>query len=188
MKIGIAGGIGSGKSYVSQKIRDFGYEVYDCDNAAKRLINTSPDIRQKLTALIGPDTYTAEGLLNKRVVADFLLASEANGRAINDIVHPAVFRDFEESGMLFMESAIMYESGIYKLVDRVLAVVAPQEVRIQRVMARDNISREKVLEWMDRQMPQKELIHKADYVIVNDGQAEIDKQLKKIIVQCNKPF
>ena len=134
------------------------------------------------------DTYTAEGLLNKRVVADFLLASEANGRAINDIVHPAVFRDFEESGMLFMESAIMYESGIYKLVDRVLAVVAPKEVRIQRVMARDNISREKVLEWMDRQMPQKELIHKADYVIVNDGQAEIDKQLKKIIVQCNKPF
>ena len=188
MKIGIAGGICSGKSYVSQKIRDFGYEVYDCDNAAKRLINTSPDIRQKLTALIGPDTYTAEGLLNKRVVADFLLASEANGRAINDIVHPAVFRDFEESGMLFMESAIMYESGIYKLVDRVLAVVAPEEVRIQRVMARDNISREKVLEWMDRQMPQKELIHKADYVIVNDGQAEIDKQLKKIIVQCNKPF
>ena len=188
MKIGIAGGIGSGKSYVSQKIRDFGYEVYDCDNAAKRLINTSPDIRQKLTALIGPDTYTAEGLLNKRVVADFLLASEANGRAINDIVHPAVFRDFEESGMLFMESAIMYESGIYKLVDRVLAVVAPKEVRIQRVMARDNISREKVLEWMDRQMPQKELIHKADYVIVNDGQAEIDKQLKKIIVQCNKRF
>ena len=188
MKIGIARGIGSGKSYVSQKIRDFGYEVYDCDNAAKRLINTSPDIRQKLTALIGPDTYTAEGLLNKRVVADFLLASEANGRAINDIVHPAVFRDFEESGMLFMESAIMYESGIYKLVDRVLAVVAPKEVRIQRVMARDNISREKVLEWMDRQMPQKELIHKADYVIVNDGQAEIDKQLKKIIVQCNKPF
>ena len=188
MKIGIAGGIGSGKSYVSQKIRDFGYEVYDCDNAAKRLINTSPDIRQKLTALIGPDTYTAEGLLNKRVVADFLLASEANGRAINDIVHPAVFRDFEESGMLFMESAIMYESGIYKLVDRVLAVVAPKEVRIQRVMARDNISREKVLEWMDRQMPQKELIHKADYVIVNDGQTDIDKQLKKIIVQCNKPF
>ena len=188
MKIGIAGGIGSGKSYVSQKIRDFGYEVYDCDNAAKRLINTSPDIRQKLTALIGPDTYTAEGLLNKRVVADFLLASEANGRAINDIVHPAVFRDFEESGLEWLESAIMYESGIYKLVDRVLAVVAPKEVRIQRVMARDNISREKVLEWMDRQMPQKELIHKADYVIVNDGQAEIDKQLKKIIVQCNKPF
>ena len=186
MKIGIAGGIGSGKSYVSQKIRDFGYEVYDCDNAAKRLINTSPDIRQKLTALIGPDTYTAEGLLNKRVVADFLLASEANGRAINDIVHPAVFRDFEESGMLFMESAIMYESGIYKLVDRVLAVVAPKEVRIQRVMARDNISREKVLEWMDRQMDQREIIKKSHFVIVNDGQTDIDNQINKIIKLCNK--
>lgn len=188
MKIGIAGGIGSGKSYVAQKIREYGYGVYDCDDAAKRLINTSPDIRQRLTRLIGPDTYTTEGVLNKRVVADFLLASKANGQAINDIVHPAVFRDFEESGLPFMESAIMFESGIYQLVDRVVAVVAPKEVRIQRVMARDQISREKVLDWMNRQMPQKELIHKADYVIVNDGQTDIDKQLKKIIEQCNRPF
>ena len=188
MKIGIAGGIGSGKSYVSQKIREYGYEVYDCDDAAKHLIITSPDIRRELTSLIGPDTYNADGSLNKRAVADFLLASEANAKAINDIVHPAVFRDFEESGMLFMESAIMFESGIYQLVDRVVAVVAPKEVRIQRVMKRDQISREKVLDWMNRQMSQKELIHKADYVIVNDGQADLDKQLKKIIEQCNKPF
>ena len=188
MKIGIAGGIGSGKSYVCQRLQQRGYEVYDCDSAAKRLIRTSPEIREQLTRLVGPDAYNAEGQLNKAVISRFLLASADNQKAINDIVHPAVFRDFEESGMRWMESAIMYESGIYKLVDRVLAVVAPKEVRIQRVMARDNISREKVLEWMDRQMPQKELIHKADYVIVNDGQAEIDKQLKKIIVQCNKPF
>lgn len=121
-------------------------------------------------------------------MTNFLLASKANGKAINDIVHPAVFRDFEESGLQFMESAIMFESGIYKLVDRVLAVVAPKEVRIQRVMARDGISREKVLDWMDRQISQKELIQKSDFVIVNDGQTEIDKQLKKIIVQCNKQF
>ena len=181
MKIGIAGGIGSGKSYVSQKIRDFGYEVYDCDNAAKRLINTSPDIRQKLTALIGPDTYTAEGLLNKRVVADFLLASEANGRAINDIVHPAVFRDFEESGIEWMESAIMYESGIYQLVDRVIVVTAPDELRIQRVMQRDGISREKVLQWMARQWPQEEVRQRADFEIVNDGVASLNEQLEELL-------
>ena len=111
MRIGIAGGIGSGKSYVCALIRQRGFEVYDCDSAAKRLIRTDPDIRRQLTALIGPDTYTAEGQLNKAVVARFLLASDANAAAIDAIVHPAVFRDFEASGLQWLESAIMYESG-----------------------------------------------------------------------------
>ena len=95
MKIGIAGGIGSGKSYICRSLRQRGYEVYDCDAAAKRLIRTSPDIRRELTALIGPDTYDAEtGEFNKAAVARFLLASESNAKAIDAIVHPAVFRDF----------------------------------------------------------------------------------------------
>ena len=191
MKIGIAGGIGSGKSYVCQRIRQMGFEVYDCDSAAKRLIRTSPEIKQQLTALIGPEVYTdvdGEQVLNKAVVAKYLLSSEAHAKAIDRIVHPAVFKDFEESGLQWMESAIMFESGIYKLVDKVVAVVAPREVRIQRVMQRDNISREKVLEWMKRQMDQKNLIRKANYVIVNDGDTDIDKQLNKIIRQCNKLF
>ena len=130
MKIGIAGGIGSGKSYVCQALRQRGYEVYDCDAAAKRLIRTSPDIRRELTALIGPDTYDAEtGEFNK-----------------------------------------------------------PKELRIQRVMERDHISREKVLEWMSRQYPQREVIQRADFVLVNDGKANIEHQLNKIIEQCNKQF
>ena len=174
MKIGIAGGIGSGKSYVCQRIRQMGFEVYDCDSAAKRLIRTSPEIKQQLIALIGPDVYTdveGEQVLNKAAVAKFLLSSEANAKAIDRIVHPAVFKDFEESGLQWMESAIM-----------------PKGTRIQRVMQRDNISREKVLEWMNRQMDQKEIIRKANYVIVNDGETDIDKQLNKIIRQCNKSF
>lgn len=188
MKIGIAGGIGSGKSYVCQYLRQMGYEIYDCDAAAKRLIRTSPEIRQRLTELIGPDTYDADGQLNKAVVARFLLASEANAKAIDAIVHPAVFRDFEESGLQWLESAIMYESGINQLMDVVIAVIAPKEVRIKRVMERDQISREKVLEWMNRQYPQREVIHRADYVVINDGNANIEQQLNKIIRQCNKPF
>ena len=189
MKIGIAGGIGSGKSYVCQALRQRGYEVYDCDAAAKRLIRTSPDIRRKLTALIGPDTYDAEtGEFNKAAVARFLLASEANAQAIDAIVHPAVFRDFEASGLDWLESAIMFESGINRLMDIVIAVVAPKELRIQRVMERDHISREKVLEWMSRQYPQREVIQRADFVLVNDGKANIEHQLNKIIEQCNKQF
>ena len=189
MKIGIAGGIGSGKSYVCQALRQRGYEVYDCDAAAKRLIRTSPAIRRELTALIGPDTYDAEtGEFNKAAVARFLLASEANAQAIDAIVHPAVFRDFEASGLDWLESAIMFESGIYRLMDIVIAVVAPKELRIQRVMERDHISREKVLEWMSRQYPQREVIQRADFVLVNDGKANIEHQLNKIIEQCNKQF
>ena len=191
MKIGIAGGIGSGKSYVCQRIRQQGFEVYDCDDAAKRLIRTSPEIRQQLTALIGPGVYTdveGEAVLNKAVVAKFLLTSESNAQAIDRIVHPAVFKDFIESGLQWMESALMFESGIYKLVDKVVAVMAPKEVRIRRVMERDHISREKVLEWMNRQMDQKEIIHRADYVIINDGETDIDQQLENIIRQCNRSF
>jgi dephospho-CoA kinase len=188
MKIGIAGGIGSGKSFVCQRIESLGFKVYDCDQAAKRLIQTSADIRTRLTSLIGPATYFDDGTLNKPEVARFLLASAQNAHAVDAIVHPAVFQDFLESGLQWMESALMFESGIYRYVDKVIVVVAPKEVRIQRVMQRDNISREKVLEWMDRQMDQEEIIRRADYIIVNDGEKDIDKQLNKIIKQCNKSF
>ena len=205
MKIGITGGIGSGKSYVCRLLEARGYAVYDCDSAAKRLIRTSPFIRRRLTALIGPQTYfkesgarsqetevrsqeSGEYILNKKAVAEFLLESEDNARAIDRIVHPAVFRDFIQSGMEWMESAIIYESGIYRLVDRVIVVTAPEELRIQRVMARDKISREKVLEWMGRQWPQEEVRRRADFEIINDGHADIEQQLNNIIEQCKKQF
>ena len=185
MKIGITGGIGSGKSYVCKRLQARGIEVYDCDNAAKRLIQTSDNIRRKLTDLIGEDAYIGEAL-NKASVARFLLASEHNAQAIDHIVHPAVFQDFEESGMQWMESAIMYESGIYKLVDRVIVVTAPQEVRIQRVMQRDGIPREKVEQWMQRQWPQEEVRRLADYEIVNDGIADIDSQIERVLNSLTK--
>ena len=180
MKIGITGGIGSGKSFVCQRLKARGIDVYDCDTAAKRLIRTSPEIRQQLTALIGEDAYHGEAL-NKAAVAKFLLVNEANAKAIDDIVHPAVFRDFQESGMQWMESAIMYESGINQLVDRVIVVTAPLEVRIQRVMKRDGISRDNVLQWMQRQWSQDKVRELADDEIVNDGIADIDAQIDNIL-------
>ena len=195
MKIGITGGIGSGKSYVCRLLEQQGYTVYDCDSAAKRLIRTSPFIRRRLTALIGPETYfkesgdgsqeSVEYILNKKVVAEFLLKSEDNARAIDRIVHPAVFRDFIESGLEWMESAIIYESGIHRLVDRVIVVTAPEELRIQRVMARAEISREKVLEWMSRQLPQEEVRQRADYEIVNDGLTDLNQQLDEILKEIS---
>ena len=121
-------------------------------------------------------------------MAQFLLASPANAEAIDAIVHPAVFDAFIESQLTWMESAILYESGAYKLVDKVVAVVAPTEVRIRRVMQRDNISREKALDWMNRQMNQDEVARKADFVVINDGEKDIENQIIKILEQCNKQF
>jgi len=180
MKIGITGGIGSGKSYICQRLKTRGIEVYDCDSAAKRLIRTSDSIRRQLTQLIGEDTYIGDSL-NKVAVARFLLASESNAQAIDHIVHPAVFQDFMDSGMQWMESAILYESGINKLVDRVIVVTAPLEIRIQRVMQRDGITRENVEQWMQRQWSQEEVRKQADYEIVNDGIADIDAQIDIIL-------
>lgn len=182
IKVGIAGGIGSGKSYVCRRLEARGIEVYDCDAAAKRLIRTSSDIRRQLVALIGPATYEGDRL-NKSVVAQFLLESEEHARAIDAIVHPAVFRDFEESGICWMESAIMYESGINRLVDRVVVVTAPEELRIRRIVERDGITPEKALQWMERQWPQEQVRQRADYEIVNDGIADIDAQLDRVLFE-----
>lgn len=183
VKIGITGGIGTGKSYVCKRLTElYGIEVYDCDTEAKILMRTSPVIKQKLTELIGPDVYV-NGELNKTVLTQYLLQSEYNANAINLIVHPVVFKDFEESEKACMESAILYESGADKLVDKVIVVSAPEDVRIQRVMSRDNISRKKVLQWMQRQWSQEDVIKRADYEIINDGKTDIDNQLKIIFEQ-----
>ena len=173
MKTGIAGGIGSGKSYVCKRLAMRGIEVYDCDAAAKRLMRTSPTLQAAIKALVGST--------EKAAISRFLLASEANQQAINDIIHPAVFRDFEESGMEWMESAIMYESGIYRLVDRVVVVTAPEEVRIRRIMQRDGITRENAQQWIGRQWPQEAVRARADYEIVNDGIADIDSQIDQLL-------
>ena len=178
IKIGITGGIGSGKSYVCRLLEQRGIEVYDCDAAAKRLIRTSTRLRQQLKELIGS--------LQKADISRFLLASEGNQQAVNAIVHPAVFQDFEASGMQWMESAILYESGADRLVDRVVVVTAPEEVRIERVMSRDSISREKALQWIARQWPQEEVRQRADFEIVNDGEADLEKQIEQLLRSLNK--
>ncbi len=186
MKVAITGGIGSGKSYVCARLAARGIAVYDCDSAAKRLINGSPDIRRRLTELIGTGAYTPEGRLDKGVVAAFLLASEANAQAINAIVHPAVARDFIEKGAAWMECALLFESGFDRLVDRIIAVTAPESVRIERVTARDGISEAKACEWIARQWPQEKVRLMADYELVNDGQQDVDTQLDGILAELKR--
>ena len=188
MKIGITGGIGSGKSYVCRLLHQRGINVYDCDAAAKRLMHESPTLRQQLTELIGPDTYNAPsssddtaGHLNKAAVARFLLASEENAKAVDAIVHPAVTADFEQSGYDWIESAILFEAGIDHIVDRIIIVTAPEEVRINRIMQRDGISEERARQWLCRQWPQEEVLRRAHYEIINDGVTPLQPQTDNIL-------
>ena len=181
MKIGITGGIGSGKSFVCRLLSKYGIQVYDCDQAAKRLMRTSPLLKEQLTQLIGPEAYDTSGQLNKAAIAHYLLDSQEHTLAINAIVHPAVFRDFEESGLNWMESAILFESGINRLVDRVIVVTAPEQVRISRIIQRDGITPEKAKEWISCQWPQEEVRKRADYEIVNDGLTDLNQQIENII-------
>lgn len=187
MRTGITGGIGSGKSFVCRLLAAQGISVYDCDSHAKRLMVESAEIRRRLTDLIGPETYVCvEGTfaLNKAVIARFLLSSPDNARAIEAIVHPAVIDDYLRSGIEWVESAILFESGLNRFVDRVVAVIAPEEVRIARIMERDSISREKALEWIGRQLPQDELASQADHVIVNDGLQPLLPQIRPLLNIC----
>jgi len=172
MRYCLTGGIGAGKSYVCSLLREKGVEIYDTDNAAKRLIAQSPEIRQQLKELIGG--------LDKQTIAAFLLKSEENKLAINSIVHPAVIKDFLDSGYEWMECAIIYEAHLEQYVDKVIAVTAPREVRIERIMFRDGISRKEAEQWIDAQYPQEKVAERADFVIINDGNKDLQKQIEEL--------
>ena len=186
--IAITGGIGSGKSYVCQLLEKHGIKVYDCDAAAKRLMRTSATLRQQLRQLVGPQVYRG-CILQKRVLAEFLLASEANKQAVNEIVHPAVARDFIESDYQWLESAILFDSGFHRRVpfSFVVCVSAPEDVRVQRIMARDGISEAKALEWIHRQMPQEQVEGLSNFVIHNDGVVPLEPQVDKLLENLH-PF
>ena len=186
MKIGVTGGIGSGKSYVCRLLAQrWQLPVYDCDSAAKMLMVSSPRIRQQLQELVGDDVYDAGGQLNKGVMSRYLFADAAHVKAVNAIVHPAVKDDFEQwasrqTGDVVMESAILVEAGFAKAVDRLVVVEAPLALRIQRAMARDGATEEQVRARVRHQMTAEQLRAYADIVIVNDGR-DLLSQLSPIV-------
>ena len=185
-RFAITGGIGSGKSYVCHLLEKRGISVYDCDEAAKRLMRSDKSLQMMLQHLIGGDVCR-NGIIEKRVLAAFLLENDAHKQAVNDIVHPAVATDFMLSNLQWLESAILFESGFNRRVkfNHVVCVSAPLEMRVRRIMERDSITRESALQWIDRQMPQEEIEKRADFVIVNDGHANLETQIDKMFVDFN---
>lgn len=179
-KVAITGGIGSGKSYVCQLMEHRGIHVYNCDNAAKRIMASSEKIQSDLIKVVGNDVVL-NGHINKAVLSSFLLESESNALKINNIVHPIVADDFINSGYSWMECAILFSSGFDRLVDKTVCVTAPLDVRLDRIVRRDGISRQKALEWIHRQMPQDKMVALSDYEIVNDGTICLDAQIDSIL-------
>lgn len=180
--IAITGGIGSGKSFVCTKLKDHGISVYDCDSAAKRLWATDTDLQQQLKEIVGDDVYI-NNVLQKRVLAQYLLKSDDNKLTIDNLIHPAIARDFLQSGHGWLESAILFDSGFYKRInfDFKVCVSAPLETRVERVMRRDGISQAKAMEWIGRQWSQDKVESLCDFVIVNDGKQDLDSQIKQLI-------
>lgn len=185
VKIGITGGIGSGKSYVSRLLTEhYGIPVYNTDSEAKRLMLSDEGIRRRLTALLGKEVYKSDGTLNKPLLANYLFADSCHAGQINAIVHPQVKADFLkwadlQTGceVVALESAILFESGFDNIVDKVVMVYAPVELRIRRVMLRDGTTEEKIRQRIVAQMDDKAKQERSDFIIFNDGSRPLNLQL-----------
>lgn len=187
IRVGITGGIGSGKSVVSRLLEVMGIPVYIADVESKNLTNTDPFIRKELCALLGEEVFEG-GRLNKELLASYLFGHPDHARQINRIIHPQVKDDFRRwiagrslSPIVGMESAILIESGFAAEVDVVVMVYAPLELRIQRAIRRDSSSYELVMKRIQSQMNDEEKRKQAGFVIVNDGETPLIPQVLELV-------
>ena len=187
VRIGLTGGIGCGKSYVARLLEKRGIPVYDSDSEAKRLSDSSVDIRNRLIALTGMGNLYADGMLDRKMLASYLFASKENARAVENIIHPVVKADFinwaanQTASISAIESAILFESGFTDVVDYIVVVDAPMELRIDRCVNRDSTTKERVLERMAAQMSQEEKCALADFVIFNDNVSDLEQQIDNML-------
>lgn len=185
IKVAVCGGIGSGKSTVCQMFAERGIALYDSDSRAKRLMNESSSLREALIEEFGEECYV-EGVLNRPYLAQCVFGSEEKLAKLNSIVHPAVKADFEawaeeqDGDYCILESAILFESGFDKLVDKTVAILAPTPMRIERAMKRDGASREQVESRVRAQMSDDELIERADFAIVNIQLEDVEKDVAEL--------
>ncbi len=188
IRLGITGGIGSGKSYISHLLAERGVPVFDCDSQAKRLTVENAAIRRDLITLLGPEVYSVDGL-NKALLANYLFASAENASRINAIIHPRVRETFREwvnnrevegKEVVAMESAILFESGFHTEVDYVLMVHAPLDIRCARVVERDHTTLQQVHQRIASQLSDEDKCCRADYIIENDGIKPLKGQLDEL--------
>lgn len=210
MKVGLTGGIGSGKSFVARLLHDKGFLVFDCDEQAKRLMVQDDTVVRLITDAVGDDAYFynvddgllnsggssafddealphSERVLNKKAVAAFLFRSPDNAAVINGIVHPRLatvfteWADRSQAELVFMESAILFESGFNALVDRTVCVVADERLRIQRAADRNNARYDDVVRRVRLQDSQDKIMMRSDFVLYNNANDNLQEQIDKLI-------
>ncbi len=191
LKVGITGGIGSGKSTICRIFEMLGVPVFQADQEAKHLMDTDPELRGKIRSIFGDDIYLSNQALDRKKLAAIVFNQPHLLQQLNELVHPAVREYFsgwcqtQTAPYVLHEAAILFESGLAKLMDVNVLVTAPEDIRIARVVARDKVSGEEVKARIRNQMPEDEKRNLADYIIENDDRKlvipqvlELDKKLR----------
>lgn len=184
LKIGITGGIGSGKTTICKLFELLGVPVYYADDASKQLLESDPEIKERVIRLFGTEILEEGNKINRKKVASLVFANEEGLKKLNAIMHPAVGTHFEKwleqnksVPYILKEAAILFESGAYKQLDKVITITAPEELRIARVKKRDGTKEEDIKRRMAAQLTEKERIQKSQFTIVNDDQQLVIPQV-----------
>ena len=187
IRIGITGGMGSGKSVVCELFRLHGVPVFDADKEAKLLNDTSPRIKEELTRHFGSDLYK-KGKLDRQKLATLIFHDKQNLALVNSIIHPVLADQFikwskerDSYPFVVIDAAVLFEAGFEQHVDKVITIYAPEAERIERVTRRDGIRKSQVMARMQHQIPEEEKAKRADHVIYNDGQHSLIEQVANIL-------
>ena len=187
IKIGVTGGIGSGKSVVGEILKLHNIPLFDADKEAKLLNNSSKIVQRKLISHFGSEIYS-DGVLNRKKLAELIFNNEENLKIANAIIHPELAKSFiywcnnqNKSDIVAIEAAILIEAGFLKYIDKLITVYSPEELRIERVMRRDGSSRDEIIARMKNQIREEEKLKLSDYVIINDAHHSLIQQVTNVI-------
>lgn len=184
--IGLTGGIGSGKSTVLELFKEQGIATYTADIEAKNLMNSDPGLIREITKLFGLQAYVDQKL-NRSLIASIVFKDKAKLQTLNELVHPKVYEHFKafirnvDYDIIIYEAAILFESGRAEMCDYIIVVVAEEEDKIQRIMKRDGLTKEQILDRMKNQSDDTSKIENADFVIYNKDLADTKSQILKIV-------
>lgn len=186
--IGITGGIGSGKTLICRIFQRLGVHVYNADDRAKVLMNSDPGLKSQISAEFGSDAYQADGKLDRKHIAKSVFDNPEKLKKLNSLVHPSVGEDykvwangFSDQPYILREAALLYEAGVASMLDKVIVVSAPEEIRIKRVLERDSQRTEQeVRAIINSQWKEEEKVKRADYVILNDDEHMVIPQVLKL--------
>lgn len=190
LTVAISGGIGSGKTVVSEIFSTMGFNVFNCDCEAKILMDNDEDIKHRISAEISPEAILPDGQINRCQLSSIVFSDKAKLNTLNCIVHGAVKRRINEwvgcncdEPILFIETALLYQSGIDRMVDKVIEVTAPEYVRVERVMRRSSLSEREVIERINSQQIKIDSPHSDVTIIDNSGDTALIPQIQCFLNQ-----